>query len=239
MRRCHCHRLQTGFAALPEFLQTSLGRRRWGWRFDTREKQIKRTKDYWRLITGVDRALAKVLSALDESGLADNTVIIFTSDNGYFLGERGLAGKWLIYEESIRVPLIVVDPRADAARHGAVVDSMVLNVDIAPTLLELAGLETPAGYDGRSLVPLLRGERPAWRTDFLVEHRFDHAEIPKSVGVRGERWVYARYDDQDPPFEQLFDLAADPEELLDLARDPAFVGVLAKQRDRCDELLAK
>jgi len=223
----------------PHAEQTSLGRKRWGWRFDTREKQVKRTKDYWRMITGVDRALGRVLGALDESGLANNTVIIFTSDNGYFLGERGLAGKWFIYEESIRVPLIVVDPRAAAGRRGTVQDSIVLNVDIAPTLLDLAGLEAPAGYGGQSLVPLLRSETPAWRTDFLVEHLFDHAEIPKSVGVRGERWVYARYDDQDPPFEQLFDLSTDPAELVDLARDPAFADVLVKQRGRCDELLAK
>ena len=211
----------------------------WGWRFDTREKQIQRTKDYARMITGVDRALGRVMDALQERGIADDTVVVFTGDNGYFLGERGLAGKWLIYEESIRVPLSVVDPRADEARRGTAQDSMVLNVDIAPTLLELAGVEVPAGYDGQSLVPLLRGERPAWRADFLVEHRFDHAEIPKSVGVRGGRWVYARYDEQEPPFEQLFDLTADPEELLDLARDPAFADVLSEQRLRCDELLAK
>ena len=227
---------QAGYEALPDFLKTSLGRRRWGWRFDTREKQVQRTKDYWRMISGVDRALGRVLAALEERGLADDTVVVFTSDNGYFLGERGLAGKWLIYEESIRVPLIVVDPRAGGAR-GVELDAMALNVDIAPTLLELAGVEAPAGYGGRSLAPLLGGERPPWRTDFLVEHLFDHAEIPRSVGVRGERWVYARYIDREPPFEQLFDLETDPEEVRDLARDPAFAEVLAAQRARCDALL--
>ena len=105
--------------------------------------------------------------------------------------------------------------------------------------LELAGVEAPASYEGRSLLPWLRGERPAWRSDFLYEHRFDHARIPKSVGVRGERWVYARFDEQQPVFEQLFDLQSDPEELHDLARDPAFATTLATQRARCDELLAK
>ncbi|MCA8950740.1 MAG: sulfatase-like hydrolase/transferase [Planctomycetes bacterium] len=230
---------ESGFAALPAFLQQSLGRERWAWRFDSRDKQIRRTRDYWRMITGVDRALGRILAALTEHGLADDTVIVFASDNGYFLGERGLAGKWLIYEESIRIPLIVCDPRAPADRRGVVCDAMALNLDIAPTLLELAGVEAPASYEGRSLLPWLRGERPAWRSDFLYEHRFDHARIPKSVGVRGERWVYARFDEQQPVFEQLFDLQSDPEELHDLARDPAFATTLATQRARCDELLAK
>ncbi|MCK5940566.1 MAG: sulfatase-like hydrolase/transferase, partial [Planctomycetes bacterium] len=141
----------SGFAALPPFLQRSLGRVRWRWRFDERDKQVRRTKDYWRMIDGVDRGLARILAELERKGLADDTVVVFTSDNGYFLGERGLAGKWLIYEESIRVPLIVHDPRAPAARRGVVSDAMALNVDLAPTLLALAGVVAPADYDGRSL----------------------------------------------------------------------------------------
>ena len=233
------HNAEAGFEALPEFLQESLGRKRWHWRFDTREKQVRRTKDYWRMITGVDRALGRVLDALQQRGLADDTVVVFTSDNGYFLGERGLAGKWLIYEESIRVPLIVYDPRSTSAPRGVVLDPMVLNLDVAPTLLELAGVDAPAGYEGRSLVPLLRGEDPVWRSEFLYEHRFDHREIPKSVGVRGDRWVYVRYDELEPPYEQLFDLANDPGELNDLARNPAFADILAARRARCDALLAR
>ena len=163
---------------------------------------------------------------------------LFTSDNGYFLGERGLAGKWLIYEESIRVPLIVADPRLPEERRGTTRPEMALNLDLAPTLLDLAGVEVPAAYEGRSLVPLLRGETPDWRTDFLVEHRFDHAEIPQSVGVRDRQFVYARYDQQEPPFEQLFFLGSDPHQLLDIARDPVFEKVLDRMRKRCDALLA-
>ena len=144
------------FDALPEFMRTSLNRERWGWRFDTREKQMKRTLDYWRMIAGVDRALGRVLDALDERGLADDTVVIFTSDNGYFLGERGFAGKWLIYEESVRVPLFIYDPRLSEERRGETVDEMVLNIDLAPTLLALAGVEAPEAYEGRSLSPLFR-----------------------------------------------------------------------------------
>lgn len=228
---------QKGFDALPDFLKESMGRDRWAWRFDNRQKQIRRTKDYWRMITGVDRALARILSSLQENGFEDNTVIVFTSDNGYFLGERGLAGKWLIYEESIRVPLIVVDPNQPKERRGVTNDKIVLNTDIAPTLLELAGVQPPPGYEGQSLMPLVTGREVEWRSDFLYEHRFDNKDIPKSQGVRGERWVYARFDEQEPIYEQLFDLQTDPEELHNLADDPKFLAILQQQQRRCDELL--
>ena len=230
---------QTGFDVLPNFLKESMGRHRWAWRFDERQKQIRRTKDYWRMITGVDQALARIILSLRENGFEDNTVIVFTSDNGYFLGERGLAGKWLIYEESIRVPLIIVDPNQPSERRGVTNDEIVLNTDIAPTLLELAGVKPPTGYDGRSVMPLVMGREVEWRSDFLYEHRFDNKDIPKSQGVRGERWVYARFDEQEPIYEQLFDLQTDPEELRNLATNPKFAAVLKQQRDRCDELLSK
>ena len=227
------------FEALPDFLRGSLNRERWGWRFDTREKQVKRTLDYWRMIAGVDRALGRVLDALDEQGLAQDTVVVFTSDNGYFLGERGFAGKWLIYEESVRVPLIIHDPRLPEDQRGRVLESMVLNVDLAPTLLALAGVEAPEAYEGRSLVPLFEQAPEDWRSDFLYEHRMNHPAIPKSEGVRGERWVYARYYEQQPAYEQLFDLRSDPLQLTNLAADPAFEQILGTQRERCDELLGR
>ena len=230
---------ESGFAALPPFLKESLGRVRWYWRFDDREKQVRRTKDYWRMIDGVDRGLGRILEALERRGLADDTVVVFTSDNGYFLGERGLAGKWLIYEESVRIPLIVYDPRAPEQRRGVTEDAMALNTDLAPTLLAYAGIAAPEGYDGASLVPLARGERPSWRDSFFYEHHMAHAKIPPSIGVRGPRWVYARYYKQSPVYEQLFDLQRDPLQLVNLAGDPAHAAVLAAQRARCDELAAR
>ena len=122
---------------------------------------------------------------------ADNTVIIFLSDNGYFLGDRGLADKWFMYEESIRVPCIVCDPRLPPQRRGRQHDAMVLNVDIAPTMLEMAGLPIPKGMQGRSLTPLLReAKAPAdWRTEFFYEHHTNPKIIPPSEGVRTERWA--------------------------------------------------
>jgi arylsulfatase A-like enzyme len=230
------------FDALPEFMRTSLNRERWGWRFDSREKQIKRTLDYWRMIAGVDRAIGRVLDALEEQGLAEDTVVVFTSDNGYFLGERGFAGKWLIYEESVRVPFIVYDPRVAKERRGRVVEEMVLNLDLAPTLLALAGVEAPKAYEGESLLPLLSGSAPEWRTDFLYEHRFDHKSIPQSEGVREGRYVYARYYQEQPVYEQLFDLEADPLQLTNLAEPEhqlEFGDELSRLRARCDELLKR
>src|SRR5439155_14586182 len=144
------------FRRLPEFAQKSEGRRRWERRFVTPEMFQRIVKDYYRLITGMDREIGRIVAALAERGLADNTVIVFMSDNGYILGERGMADKWLPYEESIRVPLIVCDPRTPQAGRGRKIDAVALNIDVPPTLLDLAGLPVPAGMQGRSLTPLVR-----------------------------------------------------------------------------------
>ena len=226
------------FAAQPAFLRESLGRVRWGWRFDTEEKRQRMTRGYWRMITGVDRAFGRLRAALAAKGRAENTVILFVSDNGYFLGERGLAGKWLIHEVSIRVPLILFDPRRPRATKPQTRTEMALNLDLAPTMLELAGVAAPAGWQGRSLVPLLAGPVDAWRSEFFFEHRFAHPQIPQSEGIRGERWVYARYPGQDPVFEELYDLHEDPHQARNLAGDPRCAGVLADHRRRCAALAA-
>ena len=224
------------FAGLPEFQRDSMNRDRWRWRFDDEEKRIRMTRGYLRMITGVDEVLARIVDSLGDR--AGETVVIFTSDNGYFLGDRGFAGKWTIHEPSIRVPLIVLDPRIPADRRGRVASEMALNVDLPATVLDLAGLPVPPSMLGRSLAPLLRGEAPdePWREEFYYEHRFDHRRIPKSEGVRGERYVYARYFEQSPPFEELYDLATDPWQANNLARDPELAERLAEMRRRCDEL---
>ena len=229
----------TFFEALPAFLkdpEINMNRYRWFWRFDTPEKAKRMTRGYFRMISGVDAAIGRVRDELERLDLADNTVLILMGDNGYFLGERGYAGKWLPYEPSIRVPLLVFDPRRSSP-VGLQPTQMVLNIDIAPTLLDLAGLPVPAVMQGRSLVPLLRGEEPEdWRTDFFVEHLMEHKQIVKHEGVRGQRYKYARYFELDPVYEELYDLENDPLETKNLARDPAYAEVLARLRTRCDEL---
>ena len=211
---------QAAWEALPEFLRNSEGRIRWNDQFATPEMAQKSLKDYYRLITGMDRAVGEIVAALEERGLADRTLIVFTSDNGLLLGEHGLTGKWLMYEESIRTPLFVVWPGLPAARRGARAGQMALNVDIAPTLLDAAGIRAPARMQGRSLRPLVFGGNVAWRGEWFFEHRLYWPGIPVSEGVRRARWKYVRYIFEQPVYEQLFDLAADPFEERDVLHTP-------------------
>lgn len=224
------------FQAEPEFLRKSLNRIRWHWQFDTPEKYAKNVRAYYRMITGIDHEIGRLLAELERLGLVENTIVVFMSDNGYFLGERGFSGKWVHYEESLRVPMLIADPRLPAERHGKTADAMALNIDVAPTLLSFAGLEVLKEHQGRSLVPLIRGEKKAWRTDFFCEHLFVNADIPQWEGVRDERYVYARYFTQKPVYEFLHDLKEDPQELKNLARDEGHAALLARMRRRTDEL---
>ena len=225
------------FESHPAFLRESMNRGRWYWSCDTPEKYQYNARAYFRLISGIDLTIGRILGELDRLGLAENTVIIFSGDNGYYLGERQLTGKWSHFEQSLRVPLIIFDPRLPAAVRGRVPSEMVLNLDIAPTILDLAGLPIPQHYQGRPLTPLLRGEKPSdWRTEFFCEHLMDHPEIPKWEGVRDERYVYARYIEQSPPYEFLHDLQRDPDELVNLVDDPESASILKRLRDRTTAL---
>jgi arylsulfatase A-like enzyme len=225
------------FDALPDFLQTSEARRRWRIRFFTREKFQESVKSYYRLITGVDVVIGKIRDQLKMLNLDDNTIIILTGDNGFYLGEYGLAGKWFPHEESIRVPMVIFDPRAGRRRRGVTAGQMALNVDIAPTILELAGLKIPQQMQGRSLVPLLKGKKPKWRTEFFYEHLFEHATIPRTEALRTKRFKYARYIDYN--YEELYDLKNDSAETINLADDEKYQKTLKSLQKRCDELAQK
>jgi arylsulfatase A-like enzyme len=222
------------FDALPEFLRTSEARRRWEIRFSTPEKFQESVKGYYRLIYGVDVVIGKIRDQLAQLGLADNTVLILIGDNGFYLGDYGLAGKWFPHEKSIRVPLVVFDPRAIRKLRGRTAGQTVLNVDIAPTILELAGVSVPEQMQGQSLVPLLEGKTPRWRAEFFYEHPFEHKTIARTVGLRTQRYKYARYVDYD--YEELYDLKHNPEETINLAKDEKYKSTLKALRKRCDEL---
>ena len=225
------------FALHPDFLKRSMNRDRYFWRWDTPAKYQKNMRGYYRLIAGVDVMMRRVLDALEARGLAENTVIVYSADNGYYMGDRGFAGKWSHYEESLRVPLIVFDPRIPETKRGRVVDAIALNIDLPATFLDLAGGAQPDHYQGRRLAPLLQGDtRADRRTDFFVEHRMRHEKIPTWEGVRGKRYVYARYDGQSPPYEFLHDLQTDPDQLRNLVNDPARAAILERLRLRCDTL---
>jgi arylsulfatase A-like enzyme len=225
------------FNALPDFLKESIGRERWHWRYDTPEKYQKMVKRYYRAISAVDKAVGMIYSKLEETGMADNTVIIYMGDNGYNLNERQLAGKWFGWEEDLRIPLIVYDPR-NKASHGQEVDKMALNLDIASTIVDLAGVEIPASYQGKSLTPLLSNPDAAnWRTEFFFEHMYQpkRTSIPPTVGIRTERWKYVDFFKHD--FQQLFDLKNDPEEEINLIDSKDHQDTVATLSNKVDEYI--
>jgi arylsulfatase A-like enzyme len=234
---------EADFRALPEFLRTSEARSRWQTRFSTEALYQSTVKDYYRLISGIDELVGAVTSTLRQIRAARNTVILFTSDNGFYLGDRGLAGKWFMHEESIRVPLIICDlrrpPSGNVRRRGVPefrIAEMALNIDLAPTILDFAHVDVPEEMQGKSLVPLLERKQVPWRDRFLYEHPFRHPKIPTTEGVRTTRWKYMRYTSVDPPVEQLFDLQKDPLEEHDLAHDPAAAKTLDEMRSEWHRL---
>ncbi len=229
------------FRKLPPFIanEKNESRVRWHWRFDTPEKYQEMMKNYYRLATEVDATCGRVLEELKRQGVLDNTLVIFIGDNGYFHGEHGLADKWYPHQESIRVPLIVRDPRMPAANRGGTNDDFTLNVDLAPTILAATGIKAPATMQGRDLAPLyLAAEKPAWRSEFFYEHavigRVDF--IPASEALVRKDWKYFYWPDF--KLEQLFHVAEDPFEENDLAKDPAQATRLAGMRARFAELKA-
>ena len=220
----------------PDFLKKSLNRVRYFWRWDTPKKYTTNMRAYFRMLSGIDGVIARVTKVLKAQGLADNTIIVYSADNGYYMGDRGFAGKWSHYEESIRVPMIIFDPRLPKGLRGRVVSHPVLNADLAPTFLELAGVKKPTRYQGRSLLPLVRRKSVSdWRKDVFAEHLLEFgARIPKWEGVRGQRYVYARYIEHD--YEFLHDLKNDPDELVNLAKNQKYAGVLEQMRKRSKQM---
>lgn len=226
---------EESFRRLPPFLanEKNEGRNRWRWRFDTPEKYQTMMKNYYRLATEVDTACGHVIAELEKQKIRGQTLIIFTGDNGYFHGEHGLADKWYPHEESIRVPLIISDPRMAPDKASGTRREFALNVDLAPTILRAAGLVPPATMQGMDLSPLYLSEKaPAWRNEFYYEHptikniRF----IPSSQALVTKEWKYFYWPDFKT--EQLFHLATDPIEENDRIQDPSVAATLVGMRER-------
>lgn len=197
---------------------------------------------YMGLISQIDAHLGRLFDHLKARGLWDDTLIVFTSDHGDMLGDHWLGEKELFFEEAVRIPLIVRDPRPGAAAsRGTVCDALVESIDLLPTFLEAAGGRDPgARLEGRSLAPLLAGRAATeigWRSAALAETDYAMRLARRRLGLgpqqargamlRGDRFKYIRWVGQP---EQLFDLAADPQEQTDLAADPVHAGTLAEMR---------
>jgi N-acetylglucosamine-6-sulfatase len=187
----------------------------------------------------VDESLGEMMELLQSSGQLDRTLIVVTSDHGYFYGEHGLSvERRLAYEEGIRIPLFMRLP--GLIKAGSKPSQMVLTLDLAPTILEMAQAAPLAGMQGRSLAPILRGESPEWREDFLVEYYSDKV-FPRidRMGyqtVRNARWKWIHYVDL-TGMDELYDLANDPFEMQNRIADPAATGNLQSLQKRLTILL--
>jgi arylsulfatase A-like enzyme len=194
-----------------------------------RWKYQRFVKDYLRCVAAVDDQIGRVLAYLDESGLAKNTVVIFNSDQGFYLGEHGWFDKRFMYEQSLRTPLLIRWPGVTAA--GSVCEAIASNLDLASTFLEMAGLTPPADMQGRSLVPLLKGETPAdWRKTFYYHYyEFPGAHcVRRHYGVTDGRTKLIHFYEKDVNEWELYDLYADPNEQTNFYDSPVY----AQARER-------
>lgn len=183
--------------------------------------EIKTNLDYFRCIHGADENLGHLLDELDHLGLTDNTMVIFTSDNGYYLGEHRLGDKRSAYEEAMRVPFLVRYPKVVPA--GTIIDADTLNIDLAPSMLDYAGVDVPKQMQGRSWRPLLDGKIKDWRRAFFYCYYYEtNFKTPTMMAVRTGTDKLVKYPGHDE-WTEMFDVKGDPYELKNLANDPDFV----------------
>lgn len=191
-------------------------------------------RDYLACVAAVDDNVGRLLAWLEQNGLAENTIVIYTSDQGFFLGEHNFFDKRFMYEESLRMPFLIRWP--GRIKPGQVQEGMVLNVDFAPTLLAAAGLSVPADMQGRSFLPLLQGTRPKnWRSQMYYRYYHPgHHNVAPHYGVRTRRYKLIYFNKLDQ--WELFDLQRDPRELRNVYADPAYGGIVKKLKTELYQL---
>lgn len=203
-----------------------------------RWKYQRYMKDYLRCVKSVDMNLGRVLRYLDESGLAKNTIVIYSSDQGWYLGEHGWFDKRWMYEESLRMPLLIRWPGATKA--GSRADLMVSNLDFAPTFCEMAGVPVPGAMQGRSMVPILQGEKPAnWRSSFYYQY-YEYPgvhDVRRHYGVRTARYKLIYFYGLGE--WEFYDLKADPDELTSRHADPKYKDVIVRLKVELERLRAE
>ena len=200
--------------------------------------------DYFRTITAVDAQVGRIMELLEELGLEEHTMVIFSSDNGYHFGEHGIGDKRSAYEVSMRIPMLVKYPAGGLANH--VSDAMVLNIDLAPTLLDMAGIEVPGSMQGKSWEPLINGSKTSIRDGFLYEYFFSYTDItdyeiqtcnppitPTIVAYRTDDAKLITYPEQG--WEELYDLKNDPFELVNLGERDQYQGLKNQLAGKLEE----
>ncbi len=193
--------------------------------------------DYLGCIKAVDESVGRLLGFLDEAGLVENTIVVYTADQGFYLGEHGWFDKRWIFEESLRAPLLVRWP--GVVKPGSTNASLVSNIDFAETFLEAAGLPVPEEMQGRSLVPLLKGESPAdWRTSFYYQYYEYPAphHVRPHFGVVTSRYKLVRFESDDVNEWELFDRENDPFELRNVYLEPVNAGVVKELQEELKRL---
>lgn len=208
-----------------------------GWKYDTNYDKVMAT--YYQQIYAIDVALGMIREELEAQGVADNTVIIYTSDNGFLCGVHGYGSKVLPIEESARAPLMIYDPRSPNAGKGLRTVALTGNIDFAPTILELAGVSVPENMDGQSLLPVLEDSTTTHHEQLAFMNLY--GDVPtKSLTVLTpqEKYTYWWFGDETmEPTEELYHLGKDPLELTNLAKNPEAEPLLVKMRKKYDEEL--
>jgi N-acetylglucosamine-6-sulfatase len=191
---------------------------------------------YCETVLGIDESIGRVLAYLEESGLADATLVFYMGDNGFLFGEHGLIDKRCMYEESIRVPLLAYCP--EIIKPGTKITQMVQNIDIAPTILDAAGLKAPENMDGRSMLPLLRCEEISWRDAILYEYYWERnfPQTPTVHGVRTDHYKYMHYHGI-WDIDELYDINNDPEETQNLINSPDHQELVRELNQRMFDML--
>ena len=214
------------------------------------DKKLKMTRGVYSL----DKCLGDLRAYLEEIGEAENTIIVYASDHGLMLGEHGLGGKTILYDESVHIPMTVYSPFLAQEHRGKSINEMVVGQDIPATILDMCGLEIPNTYQGKSILPLMEGKKTDWRQAVFLENLFTSQGYPRQEAVRDNQFKYIRsfskkddrkkylpkqtiLTDEKPIYEELFDIVNDPKEANNLADNEAYAETLEKYRKRCKELV--
>jgi len=221
-----------------------------------RDKLFNEKLKMIRAVHAIDVMVGNLRSFLKEIGEDQNTIIVFTSDNGLFLGEHGLGGKTILYDESVHVPMVVYSPCFPKKTKGKVVDELVVGQDIPATILDMCDVNIPKTYQGTSVLPLIENKKIKWRDEVFLENLFTDQGYPRQEGVRSKQFKYIRSFSKDndrikylpgqsittnekPIHEELFDIIKDPKEQNNLAKDKDYLNILNEYRQKCKTLVSE